>query len=123
MVEQNKILRLRRRWFKLQAKNFVSRYAAGLMVILIFLPGVAIGDNLQLLMGAVIAPFFALIHHNTSWHHLIIHMLLLIAVFMVWARAQQHAINGGLFMHYSIAQPVDEQIHRLSNPLRSLIYT
>lgn len=100
------ILKLRQQWFKLKTKEFIHRNSAGLLVIVIFLPGVAVGDNFKMLMFALSQPLLLLSSIETSFSHKLTWMFVLSALFVVWSRAQKTAISGGAFMHYLDTLPI-----------------
>ena len=100
------ILKLRQQWFKLKTKEFIARNSAGLMVVILFLPGVAVGDNFKMLMSALSQPFLSLASLDTDFAHKIMWLAVLMLVFSVWSRAQKQAINGGAFMQYMRCLPL-----------------
>lgn len=100
-------LKLRQQWFKLKTKEFIARNSAGLMVLVIFLPGVALGDNFKLLMSALSQPFLLLAAVETPFVQKLLWISVLILVFLVWSRAQRQAITGGAFMNYLQSLPLN----------------
>ncbi len=102
-------LKLRQKWFKLKTKEFIARNSAGLMVVILFLPGVAVGDNFKMLMSALSHPFLSLASLNTDFSHKIMWLIVLMLVFTVWSRAQKQAINGGAFMQYMRCLPLNSK--------------
>ncbi|MBL4772321.1 MAG: hypothetical protein JKX98_01550 [Alcanivoracaceae bacterium] len=115
MLTQNMLFTLRRQWFQLQAKNFILRYSTGLMVLAMFLPGVAIGDNFNLFMSAITKPFVLISQSQTPFLIKLVWLLVLQIVFIVWARAQRYAINGGNFAIYLQTLPIDKRIKNQNN--------
>ncbi|MBL4659576.1 MAG: hypothetical protein JKY19_04410 [Alcanivoracaceae bacterium] len=115
MLTDNMLFTLRKKWFQLQAKNFIVRYSTGLMVLAIFLPGVAIGDNFNLFMSAITKPLVLISQTQTPFLIKLAWLLVLQAVFIVWARAQRQAINGGDFAIYLQALPINKKIKNKNN--------
>ncbi len=103
------LLKLRQQWFKLKTKEFIARNSAGLMVLVIFLPGVAVGDNFKMLMSALSHPFLSLASLETSFTQKILWLVVLVLVFSVWSRAQKQAITGGAFMQYMRCLPLNSK--------------
>lgn len=93
-------LALRVRWFKLKAKEFIQRYAAGLLVVALLLPGVAAGENLNILLTILSRPFVVTSDIKQPFSEKIIWAAVLTIVFLVWAKAQKTAIDGGPFNTY-----------------------
>lgn len=121
MSTSSTVLKLRKQWFRLQAINFIKRYATGLVVIAIFLPGVAIGDNFSILMTAVTKPFVLISQGQEGFFNRLFYLVILQAVFIVWARAQQLAINGGGFMRYVKTLPLANKTSRRHDVILLLI--
>ncbi len=121
MSESITVFKLRKQWFKLQATNFIKRYATGLVVIAIFLPGVAIGDNFNILMTAVTKPFVMVSQEQSGFFNRMIYLLLLQVIFVVWARAQQYAISGGEFVKYMKTLPLAERTSRQHDTIMLLV--
>lgn len=115
------ILKLRKQWFKLKAREFIRRYMAGLLVLVIFLPGVAIGDNFKVLMIAATKPLLIVVLGQESWMAQLLWLLFLSAVFIVWARAQRQAISGGAFAEYMQSLPMSEHLKYKNNIIMLLI--
>ena len=102
-------LKLRQQWFKLKTKEFIARNSAGLMVLVLFLPGVAIGDNFKMLMSGLSQPFLLLAAVDTPFVNKLLWIALLILIFIVWSRAQRLAITGGAFMTYLQSLPLNSK--------------
>ena len=115
MLTDNMLFTLRKKWFQLLAKNFIVRYATGLMVLAIFLPGVAIGDNFNLLMSAITKPLVLISQTQTPFLIKLVWLLVLQAIFIVWARAQRQAINGGDFAIYLQTLPINKNTQNKNN--------
>ena len=101
------LLKLRIKWFNLTAKNFILRYQNGLFVIVLFLPGVAVGDNLNLLFKALTTPFLNITNPENTITSRLIWFLVLQAIFVVFSRAQKTAITGGEFTKLLQSLPID----------------
>ncbi|MCF6264339.1 MAG: hypothetical protein L3J24_12235, partial [Xanthomonadales bacterium] len=110
-----KLLLLRKQWFKLKAREFIQRYASGLMVLVLFLPGVAIGDNFRILLLAATKPLLIVVLNEGSFVSKFIWFLVLSSLFIVWARAQRGAITGGAFAQFIHSLPISERIKDQNN--------
>ncbi len=121
IMQKTALLSLRVQWFKLKAKEFIERYSAGLMVIALFLPGVAIGENLNLIFLAAIHPFIYIIDTESSFFKQLSWLCLLMGIFVVWARAQKIAINGGEFANQMKSLPLKKQKTEVINMIMVLI--
>ena len=121
MLTHNMLFTLRKKWFQLQAKNFIVRYSTGLVVLAIFLPGVAIGDNFNLLMSAITKPLLLVSQMQTPFLIKLAWLLVLQLVFIVWARAQRQAINGGDFAIYLQTLPIDKKTKNKNNVFMLLL--
>jgi len=115
MLTDSMLFTLRKKWFQLQAKNFIARYSTGLMVLAIFLPGVAIGDNFNLFMSAITKPLVLISQTQTPFLIKLAWLLVLQAIFIVWARAQRQAINGGEFAIYLQTLPINKKTKNKNN--------
>ena len=120
-MQNTGLLKLRIQWFKLKAKEFIARYAAGLMVIALALPGVAIGDNLNLILLAITQPLLYVSMLEPSFIQKLSWLMVLMVVFVVWARAQKTAINGGQFAQYTTSLPIPHRRSIATNFLMVLI--
>lgn len=104
-----KYLMLRILWFKLKAKEFFQRYAAGLAVVALLLPGIAIGDNLKIFLTAITQPFLLVSSLKPSFLTQAACSLILVLVFSVWVKAQKTAITGGSFAAFLKTTPMPIQ--------------
>ena len=109
------ILKLRFKWFHLLAKDFIVRYQMGFLVLIMFLPGVAIGDNFNLFLIALTTPFQSISDSSTHFLLKIMWLFLLQVIFIVWARAQKQAINGGAFAVFQQSLPIAETDRNKAN--------
>lgn len=109
------ILKLRKQWFKLRAREFIRRYFAGLLVLIVFLPGVAIGDNFKLFMTAVTKPLLIVVLGQETLTLQFFWLLIISSLFIVWARAQRAAISGGAFAKYMQSLPLCENLKQRNN--------
>lgn len=121
MQIQQLLLKLRIKWFNLSAKNFILRYQNGLFVLVMFLPGVAIGDNFNLLLKALTTPFLHIINPQTSIITRLTWFIVLQAIFVVFSRAQSTAITGGEFTKFMQSLPIDKGINNKINLILLLL--
>lgn len=106
---------LRKKWFNLQAKDFITRYFMGVVILVIFLPGVAVGDNFNTLLAIISKPLTLLSQLDSSMTTRLISFVLLAVVFVVWTRAQRLAIKGGEFAVFQESLSIDESIKKSVN--------
>jgi hypothetical protein len=104
----NTLYKLRKRWFSLMTKEFITRYFMGVVILVIFLPGVAIGDNFNLLISSITKPFVLISQTDSPFIYKQMWLLVLFAVFVVWVRAQRLAIKGGKFAEFQESWPIAE---------------
>ena len=93
----NTLYKLRKQWFVLAAKKFVERYFMGILLLFLFLPGVAIGENFHLFITAITKPFVIISQQESTFLIRIAWLILLMSVFVVWSHSQKRAIKGGDF--------------------------
>ncbi|HOP22949.1 MAG TPA: hypothetical protein PK055_06820 [Gammaproteobacteria bacterium] len=93
-------------WYKLKTREFVLRYKMALMIVTLFLPGVAIGDNFYLLLKFLTQPFVIISSSESSLLQILLALIFLLTVFLVWVRAQKTAIIGGEFSEYLRSLPL-----------------
>lgn len=74
----------------------------------LFLPGVAIGDNLFLLLKFLTQPFVIVSSADSSVLQRLLALSVLMTVFLVWVRAQKTAISGGDFSEYLCSLPLTQ---------------
>ena len=103
----NNLLKIRFKWFHLRAWDFILRYQMGLIVLVMFLPGVAIGDNFILLFLGLTKPFQYINSIEASFALKFVSLLVLQLIFMVWSKVQKIAIDGGNFSLYLQSLPID----------------
>ena len=120
-MQNHHFLSLRTQWFKLKAKDFIQRYAAGLLLIAILLPGVAIGDNLKVFLLALTQPLLIASSPNETFLTQMHWISTLLAVFLVWVKAQKTAINGGPFTNYLKSSALESKTLNRTNFLMILI--
>jgi len=115
------ILKLRLKWFHLLAKDFIVRYQMGVLVLVMFLPGVAIGDNFNLFLLAITKPLSVISDSSSNFVIKVLWMLLLQLVFWVWVRAQKLAIKGGEFTLFLTSLPITQTNNNKIN-IKLLLY-
>lgn len=93
-------------WYRLKTKEFVYRYQMALMILALFLPGVAICDNFTLLLKFLTQPFVIISSSDSTGLNILITSALILTVFLVWVRSQKHAIIGGEFSEYLLSLPL-----------------
>lgn len=106
---------LRKKWFNLKTKEFIKRNIAGFLVLIVFLPGVAIGANFNVFMSAISQPFLIVSSADETFFIKFIWLALLSVVFTVWSRAQKLAITGGAFTDYMQSLPISNTIKNKTN--------
>jgi hypothetical protein len=79
----------------------------GLIVLIMFLPSVAIGNNFVLLFLGLTKPFQYINSIEASFALKFVSLLVLQLIFMVWSKAQKIAINGGSFSLYLQSLPIN----------------
>lgn len=114
-MQNQTLLKLRKNWFNLKAKEFISRYSMGLLTLVFFLPGVGVGENFSMLMQAISKPFLLVSQLDSLFLNKLYGLFILITVFVVWARAQRQAINGGQFTLFLQTMPIKESDKVLMN--------
>jgi hypothetical protein len=115
------ILKLRIQWFRLKAREFIRRYFAGFLVLIVFLPGVSIGDNFKLFMTAATKPFLIVVLSQGTLVVLLFWLFIIASLVIVWARAQRMAISGGAFAIYMQSLPLSENLIQKNNLYMLLI--
>jgi hypothetical protein len=114
-MEINTFYKLRKNWFSLMTKEFIQRYFMGFALLAIFLPGVAIGENFNLLILSITKPFVFISQTDGLFIYKQMWLLVLLAVFVVWSRAQRQAIKGGAFADFQESWPIAETFKRKLN--------
>ena len=114
-MEINTFYKLRTRWFGFMAKAFITRYFMGVFILVIFLPGVAIGDNFSLFISSITKPFVIISQTDSPLLAKLVWLLLLISVFVVWSQAQKRAIKGGDFSEFQESLPISETLKNKLN--------
>ncbi len=120
-MQNTRLLYLRTQWFKLKATEFMRRYAAGLMVVALVLPGAAVGDNLKVFLLALIHPLLIVSTPAGPFLPKVIWSIILYLTFMVWAKAQKTAIDGGAFTAYLHTSPMSPVTFIRTNVLMVLL--
>ncbi len=120
-MQNTRFLELRTQWFKLKAKEFIKRYAAGLLLIAILLPAVAVGDNLKVFLLALTQPFLIVSSPTGSFLPKLVWSITLYLTFLVWVTAQKKAIDGGEFAHYLRSLPISFGTQIRTNVLMILL--
>ena len=105
-MEINTFYKLRKNWFSLKAKEFIKRYFMGIVTLVIFLPGVAIGENFNLLVLSITKPFVLVSQIESPFIIKQLWLFILITIFVVWSRAQRSAIKGGDFAVFQESLPL-----------------
>jgi len=106
MTTYQLLLKYRLKWFRLKAKEFIQRYYMGLVGLVMFLPGVAMGDNFNLFFNALTSPFQQVSLVSSSMISKVLSLLLLQVIFLVFSRAQRQAITGGEFSNFMKSLPI-----------------
>ncbi len=106
---------LRKKWFNLKTKEFIKRNIAGFLVLVVFLPGVAIGANFKVFISAISQPFLIVVSVDEAFFIKLIWLTVLSVVFTVWSRAQRLAISGGDFADYMQSLPISNTIKNKTN--------
>ncbi|MCF6289160.1 MAG: hypothetical protein L3J53_08005 [Proteobacteria bacterium] len=106
MLANKDLHKLRKQWFRLKAQEFIARYWMGIVILVVFLPGVGVGENFNMLLSVLTKPFAIISDGHSAWFLQQKLLFLLIVIFVVWARAQRSAINGGNFMQYLESLPI-----------------
>ncbi len=119
-MSSNQLLELRKQWFKLKAKEFMQRYLAGLLVLVFFLPSVAIGENLYIFLEAISKPLLIISSTEATFTSCVMWLLVVCMIFLVWTRAQSLAISGGEFMQYMQSLPITH-MDKLKNSILMLL--
>lgn len=114
-MDINTLYKLRKRWFSLMTKEFIKRYFMGIFILVIFLPGVAIGDNFNLLILSITKPFVFISQPHSPFIYKNMWLLVLLAVFVVWSQAQKQATKGGEFTCFQESWPIAESFKRKIN--------
>ena len=104
--QQFSFLKIRWRWFVLQASEFVKRNQMGVLVVLFMLPGVAVGDNLLIFYRFLSTPFLQVVDAQGAALNRIVAWLSLLVIFLAWAKSQEQAIRGGPFAIYMKSLPL-----------------
>ena len=105
-MEINTFYKLRKNWFSLKAKEFIKRYFMGIVILVIFLPGVAIGENFNLLVLSITKPFVLVSQIESPFIIKQLWLFILITIFVVWSRAQRSAVKGGDFAVFQESLPL-----------------
>lgn len=114
-MQHKYLFKSRIKWFGLKTKEFINRYLMGIVVLVIFLPGVGVGENFNLLISFVTKPFALISQPDVSFFIKQISLYLLIAIFVVWSRAQRSAISGGEFALFQNSLPIHESDKKRMN--------
>lgn len=80
----------------------------GLVILVVFLPGVGAGQNFNLFMTFITKPFVVLSQPESPFIIKQACLYLLMTIFIVWSRAQRSAINGGEFALFQDSWPISE---------------
>ena len=107
-MDINTLYKLRKSWFGLMTKAFIKRYFMGIVILVIFLPGVAIGENFNLLILSITKPFVFISQSSSPFIYKQMWLLVLLAVFVVWSQAQKQATKGGGFADFQESWPIAE---------------
>jgi hypothetical protein len=107
-MDINTLYKLRKSWFSLMTKAFIMRYFMGIVILVIFLPGVAIGENFNLLISSITKPFVFISQSSSPFMYKLMWSLVLLAVFVVWSQAQKQATKGGVFADFQESWPITE---------------
>ncbi|MFK8010682.1 MAG: hypothetical protein AB8B80_01490 [Marinicellaceae bacterium] len=109
------LLKLRIQWFKLKAMEFLIRYQNGLFVLIIFLPGIAVGDNLLLILKALSTPFLQVGNPESLFLQKLIWLFLLHLIFITFSQSQSLGIKGGGMAIYLRSLPISGIVYHKIN--------
>lgn len=113
-IHQN-LLKLRVQWFKLSTKEFLQRYQNGFILLVLLLPGVAVGDNLYLFFKGLTIPFIQITGSQTQFLDKFLWLVVLHAIFVTFCLAQKTAITGGNFSTYMQSLPLTSTVKNKLN--------
>ena len=102
----SKIIRHRIKWYRLQAVEIIRRYSFGIFTLVLFLPGVAINENLNLLLKAFSHPFLEISSLNSPFLYKLFYVIILLMIFITWSQVQKKAISGGKITKQMLALPI-----------------
>jgi len=99
----------------LKTKEFINRYLMGIVILVMFLPGVGVGENFNLLLEFITKPFIILSLPEATFFTKQVYLYCLMIIFIVWSRAQRLAINGGKFTLFQDSLPISESSKNKTN--------
>lgn len=120
-MQQYSLIKLRKKWFVLKTKEFINRYFMGIIVLIMFLPGVGVSENFAMLMLVISKPYAVIVQLDSSFINKLVWLSLLIIIFVVWSRAQRLAIAGGEFATFLHSWPINKTSRKIINAIMLLI--